>query len=305
MLPADTSRGGAVAHGGAVRVALVALFCAALGVGFSPIFVRLSELAPSATGFHRVFLALPALWLWSAVEGRRRPARRRPASLAEHAWLAFAGVLFAGDLGFWHWSLQFTSVANSTLLANLAPIVVTIGAFVLFGERVSRTFLLGLVLAIAGAFVLMGESLGLSPTTLLGDALGLVTALFLGSYILLVSRLRARFSAASIMLWSTAATAMVLGPVALASGESLMATSLWGWAVLLGLALVVHAGAQGLLAYALAHLPAAFSAVALLFEPVAAAGLAWVLLGESLSRWQMAGAGAVLAGIVLARRGSR
>ena len=35
------------------------------------------------------------------------------------------GVAFAGDLAFWHWSIRYTSVANSTLLANLATLFVT------------------------------------------------------------------------------------------------------------------------------------------------------------------------------------
>ncbi|HSK38859.1 MAG TPA: EamA family transporter, partial [Arenibaculum sp.] len=66
-----------------------------------------------------------------------------------------------------------------------------------------------------------------------------------------------------------------------------------------------HAGGQSLIAYALAHLPAAFSSVSLLLQPAAAAILAWALLGEALGPWQAAGAVIVLAGIFLARRGSR
>lgn len=74
---------------------------------------------------------------------------------------------------------------------------------------------------------------------------------------------------------------------------------------LVGLAWISHAAGQGLIAYALAHLPAAFSSVSLLFQPVMAALFAWILLSESLSPLQIAGAAVVLAGIYLARRGSR
>ena len=62
---------------------------------------------------------------------------------------------------------------------------------------------------------------------------------------------------------------------------------------------------QGLIAYALAHLPAAFSSVSLLLQPVMAAIFAWLLLAEPLSPLQFAGGAVVLAGIYLARRGSR
>ena len=97
---------------------------------------------------------------------------------------------------------------------------------------------------------------------------------------------------------------MLLFPVALASGEALLPTSASGWLVLVGLAWISHCAGQGLIAYSLAHLPAAFSSVSLLFQPVMAAIFAWVLLSEPLTPLQMAGGLVVLAGIYLARRGS-
>ncbi len=305
-LPTDDRKAAAVDHR-AVRIAVAALVVGALALGFSPILVRLSELGPTATGFHRVFLALPALWVWTVLASRRAAPEPdpRPVGRRDFALMALAGVFFAGDLGFWHWSLQFTSVANSTLLANFAPIFVTVGAFVIFGERVSRTFMVGMALAFLGAGVLMGESFAFNLTNLFGDALGVITAMFLGAYILTVGRLRARVSTAVIMLCSSAVTAIVLLPLTVIGGEGLIAATAWGWTVLVGLALIAHAGGQGLFAYALAHLPVAFSSVGLLLEPVAAAVLAWIILGEDLSGWQGVGAIAVLAGILLARRGSR
>ena len=45
----------------------------------------------------------------------------------------------AGDLAFWHWSIVLTSVANSTLLANCAPIFVTLAAWAFFRRPELRT----------------------------------------------------------------------------------------------------------------------------------------------------------------------
>ena len=102
---------------GPARFALLALFAGATGIACSPIFVRLSELGPSATAFHRVFLALPLLWLWLALEPRGRTKAHRTGR--SDGWLLIlAGVLFAGDLGVWHWSIAYTSVANATLFAT-------------------------------------------------------------------------------------------------------------------------------------------------------------------------------------------
>ena len=285
------------------RLALVALLSGAVGIAFAPIFVRLSELGPSATAFYRLLFALPVLWAWMLWSERRGAAR--PATRHDYWHLLLAGLFFAGDLAFWHWSIRFTTVANATLLANFAPIFVTIAGYVLFRERVSRTFLAGMGLALAGACVLMGRSVTLSPTHLFGDALGLITAMFYAAYIVSVGRLRARFSAATVMAWSGVVTCAALLPIALASGESLVAQTATGWAVLAGLALVSHAGGQSLIAVALAHLPAAFSSVSLLLQPAIAAVLAWVLLGEALGPWQLLGALVILVGIATARRGSR
>ncbi|MGQ9365943.1 DMT family transporter [Azospirillum sp. A39] len=289
----------------AQRIALVALLAGALGIAFAPIFVRLSEVGPSATAFWRLAFALPALLLWMRLEPRQGTRARRPAGLRDHLRLTTAGLFFAGDLAVWHWSIQYTSVANSTLLANFAPIFVTLVSWLVFKERFSRTFVLGLALALGGAVVLMSRSLQLSLDAAFGDALGLLTAVFYGGYILAVGRLRAEFSTATIMTWSGVVTALALLPVALLSGESLIAPTAAGWAVLVALALVSHAGGQSLIAYALAHLPAAFSSVSLLFQPAAAAVFAWILLDEPLGPWQALGAAVILAGILLARRGSR
>jgi len=79
-----------------------------------------------------------------------------------------------------------------------------------------------------------------------------------------------------------------------------------GWAVLLAVALVSQQVlGQSLVAYALAGLPAAFSSVALLLQPMIAAALAWAILGEALGLWQTAGGAVVLAAVVLARSASR
>jgi drug/metabolite transporter (DMT)-like permease len=161
-----------------------------------------------------------------------------------------------------------------------------------------------MMLAIAGAVILMGESLNLGASHLLGDALALATALFYAGYIVVVGRLRARHGTAKIMAWSGLVTCAALLPVAWLSGESLWASSAQAWMVLAALGLFSHALGQSLIAYALAHLPAAFSSVALLLQPAVAALLAWVLLAEPLGPWQAAGAAIILAGIAFARRDS-
>lgn len=269
----------------------------------SPIFVRVSETGPTATAFWRVALALPVLWPLYALYGRRAAP---DASEVRTRWLLFAaGLAFSGDLFFWHFSVKFTSVANSTLLANLAAIFVTLAAWLLFRQKPSRLFLAGLVTALAGVGMLVSTSMKFSSTALLGDAFGVITALFYAWYLLTVKGLRDRGAGTlRLMAVTTAITALVLLPVALATGEQMLPVSAAGWWKLVGIALISHACGQGLIAYALAHLPASFSSVSLLLQPVMAGVFAWVLLGEPLVALQIAGGVVVLVGIYVARRGS-
>ena len=272
-----------------------------MGIAFSPIFVRLSEIGPIATAVHRVTLALPPLFLLAAID---RGAQRRPARRSDVVGLGLAGFFFAGDLAFWHLSVLYTSVANATLFANFASIWVTLAGWLFFGERYTRTFLGGMGLGLAGAVVLMGGSMTVSTTHLLGDGLGIVTAMFYAGYILVLARLRQVFSATTIMAWSSIVSGILLLILALLVGEDLLASTVRGWAVLLGLAWISHAGGQTLIAQALAHLPPAFSSVTLLIQPVTAALLGWLLLAEPLGPVQALGGALVLAGIWTARRGS-
>lgn len=292
-----------IAAGRHQALALAALFAGATCIGTSALFVKVSEAGPIATGFWRIFLALPFLWVW-ALAAARRPAPAATAS-NEHAMMALAGLLFAGDLAVWHWSIKLTSVANATLLANLAPIFVTLGVWLFFRHAVNPTFLTGMATALVGVTLLIGADFGLGGRELAGDALGVVTAMFYGAYQITISRLRARLSTARIMAWSGVTTSVVLLPLALVTGEQLAAVTAAGWAKLIGLALVSQVAGQSLIAYAMAHLPATFSSVGLLLQPVMAAIFAWILLGEDMGALQMAGGATVLAGIWFARQGSR
>jgi drug/metabolite transporter (DMT)-like permease len=283
--------------------ALPALLCGATGIAFAPLFVRFSEIGPSATAFWRLALAWPFLFLWLQIDCQRHPPRKR-ISFSDRKFLALSGLFFAGDLAIWHWSIKFTTVANSTLLANFAPIFVTLAAWFFFRAKITMRFFMGLVIAFGGAFLLMGSSLKLSDRFIFGDILGIATAVFYAGYLLTVNRLRNRFSTARIMAWGGFFCALTLFPIALFSEETLFPATYKGWLVLFGLALISQIGGQGLITYALAYLPAPFASLSLLLQPVLAAVFAWIILKEPVGMLQGLGGVVILSGIITAKRNS-
>jgi drug/metabolite transporter (DMT)-like permease len=108
-----------------------------------------------------------------------------------------------------------------------------------------------------------------------------------------------------IMAWSGVVAAASLLPVAFISGEQFLPGTAAGWIKLFGLALIAQVAGQSLIAHAMADLPATFSSVGLLLQPVMAALFAWALLGESLGALQIAGGILVLIGIRIAHQASR
>ena len=279
-------------------LALIALLAGATCIGTSALFVKVSETGPISTAFWRVFLALPFLWVW-AWSAQRRAAPASPSANPRGLMYA-AGFFFAGDLAVWHSSIILTSVANATLLANLAPIFVTLAAWLLWRKKPTLMFLAGLAAALSGVMLLIGGDFSHGGKAMLGDMLGVVTAMFYAAYQLTVTKLRGTVSTARIMLASSVVTAALLLPIAWLSGETFFPVSATGWAKVFGLALISQVAGQSLIAYAMAHLPATLSSVGLLLQPVMAGLFAWILLGETLGAMAIAGAVLVLIGIRIA-----
>jgi drug/metabolite transporter (DMT)-like permease len=274
--------------------AVAALVAGAVAMGASVLFVRWADVGPYASAFWRVFLALPFLFVWMRLEGNAAWPRLDRA-------LLIAGLMFTGDLFFWHLAILGTTVANATFLATTAPIWVALGAGLVLSEAVGGRILIGLALCMLGGLALLGESYGFAPQRLLGDLFGLATAFFFGAYVLAVRAARARHGAAEVMFVSTAITAVCLFVIAFAFEPRILPQSAQGLGALLALALISQVGGQGLVAVALGTLPATFSALVIFLEAVAAAGFGWLLLNEPLGIVQALGGVLILFGIYIAR----
>jgi drug/metabolite transporter (DMT)-like permease len=282
---------------------LLALLLGGVAIGFSPILVRLSDLAPLASGFWRLGLSVPILGLLALLTA---PTARRGGvafTRTDHLWAIAAGVAYGIDIACWHLALFYTSVTDATLIANLAPLVVTLSAIVLFSERPGPIYYLGFALSIAGAIALvLQKPVGAAPVDrLLGDLLAVGAAITYGAYMLIAGHLRQRHSAQTVVFYTTVVSAAIMLATTLWTGAALLPGSWIGWLVVLGIAVVSHSGGQMLIIYALGHLPASFSSMTQFIQTAVAALAAWIVLNEPLTVLKVLAAVAILAGIIICR----
>lgn len=275
----------------------VALVLGALAMAISPIFVRLADVGPFTSAFWRVFLALPVLWAWMTVAERGQAARPRTFSRPT----IIAGLMFTGDLFFWHLSIVHTTVANATFFATMAPVWVVVFGWLLFREKVSIATLAGLALCLLGGVALVAQSMQVDLARVTGDLFGVGTSVFFGLYFLAVGAARQHAGAARVTFELSLISAVLLFVVALIAEHDFLPHSHGGWAALVAMAWISHAGGQGLLSVALGRLPPIFSSLVIFLESIAAALFAWAILGEAVTAVQGLGGACILLGIWIAR----
>lgn len=240
-------------------------------MGWAGPLVRLSAAPALAIAVWRLLFALAVIGVLGALTGGTRPRGRE--------WLAaiVAGVFLAAH--FWSWiaSVELTSVSSSVALVSMQPVFVAMLSATFLGERPTATQWAGILIAVAGAFVIAWGDFGRGRNALLGDALALSGAVLVSVYYVIGRRLRQRLD-----LWTYTGivygvAALVLLAAALASGVELLHHPGPEWAIFAALAalptLLGHTGAN----YALAHFRAYRVNLALLGEPIIASLLAWGL----------------------------
>jgi drug/metabolite transporter (DMT)-like permease len=274
-----------------------ALAAGVLCIAWSAIFVRWTEMPGPASAFYRMLI--PAvLLLPSWFIGPNSPRVSRKTLMV----IAVGGVFFALDLAFFNTSILQTSAANATLLGNNTPVFVGLLSWLIFRQRPSRNFWLGLLLAIAGCTVIVSGDLAKHFNLGWGDAMALAASACFAVYMLATERVRITTSTLAFLRLAMISSAIFLFIINLALGISLKVPSGRSWAALFGLGLVSQLGGYLALTYALGHLPATAASISLLSQGPLTAVLAAFILLEPLSTPQIIGGALVLAGVGLANR---
>ena len=280
------------------RPRLAALLGAAC-ISFSGIFYRYAEVSPSTGTVFRALFGLPLLILVGLAEQRRYGGL--PSTTIRLA--AIAGLFFAGDLLLWHHAIEAVGAGLATVLGNLQVIVVGIVAWLLLGERPSRSTLLALPVVLVGVLLISGavgaDAYGADPA--LGVVLGIGTALCYAGYLLVIRRgLRDPRRPAGPVAVATVFVALAASIVGVVGGDfdPTPPIASLGWLAVLGV--TSQSAGYLLISISLPRLPAVITSIILLAQPVMTVILSTVLLGETPSVTQLLGVVFVIGGIAAA-----
>jgi drug/metabolite transporter (DMT)-like permease len=290
-------------------IGLTTLFLAILALSFAAIFIKLSEreLGPVATIFNRFWVATLILGFGNVVKTLSErhshdfSLQKQHYTVSDLVLLLVMSCFFSGTLITWAWSLTQTSVANSNLLHNVTPLFTTLMGWLFLRQCFEGRFLVGMVLAISGSILIGIGDLQLSSDNFTGDSLAILSAVFSAANLLTVEKLRAKFSATTILLWCSFFGALLTFPIVLLTEDVLFPYSWAGWLAIIAQALVCQVLGQSLQAYNLKQFSSGFVAVFLLLDPVITAILAWVIFSEQLSPLNWLAFSVVLTGIYLAK----
>lgn len=267
-------------------------------ISLSGVFVKLVEVEPTTSAFWRMLFGGLVL---AVITLTRRESLWFGARFMLPA--ALAALWFAGDLYFWHRSILYVGPGLATLLANFQVFLLALAGFLFYREQPGMRLVVAIPLAFAGLVLLvLPEWLSLGSDYRLGVVFGLVTAICYAGYTLTLRDSRRGGSAASNyanMAVLSLACAAVLGPIALAGGESL-AIPTWqdfGW--LLAYGVVAQLLGWVLISHSLPSLNASTVGLILLLQPVGAFVWDFLLFERRLELAQFAGGALTLVAIYL------
>ncbi|PLR91975.1 DMT family transporter [Bacillus sp. T33-2] len=272
------------------------LALAVISVSTSAIFVKLSTAPSGVIAFYRLFfsvLLMAPVFLIKYVS--------ELSLITKRDWLysIIAGIFLAFHFILWFESLNFTSVASSTVLVTLQPLFAFAGTYLFFKERSSFKAILCGALAITGSIVISWGDFKISGTALFGDMLALVACALITAYLLFGQTVRKRLSLITYTFVVYFISAVVLFIYVLMVGYPLLHYPSNDWFYFLMLAIIPNLFGHTLFNWSLKWLSTSTISMAILFEPVGAAILAYYFLDESLIWTQVVGGAIVIIGITL------
>lgn len=269
----------------------------AIAVSTSAVFVKLADQAPAGiTAAYRLLFAV--LIMLPIVLTKYRHEFRL---IGKKDWILsiISGVFLALHFILWFESLNYTSVASSTVLVTMQPVFAFIGTYLLFQERFSYAAIISMVITLIGGFIISWGDFQVSGMALFGDILALLGAITVTIYFLLGQTARKRLSLITytFIVYGVGAVTLVL--YNLIVQNSFVSYPADHWWVFIGLAIIPTFFGHTLFNWALKWISSASVSMATMFEPIGATILAYFILGESITWSQFLGGAIVLFGLYL------
>ncbi|MBA8884216.1 DMT family transporter [Dokdonella fugitiva] len=249
------------------RRALLQMIVGAVAISTTSLFVKIAHVGPTMSGFYR--MGFGGLMLLGGLVALGQWRRLR---LAEVGWLLVPGAAFAIDLVMWHRSILYVGPGLATLLGNFQVFLMALAGWLIYRERLGWHFLAGIVLAFVGLYLLVGlDWSAVGAQYRLGVVLGAVTGVAYAVYMLSTRHAQraghVKLAPAQLLCVSSLLSAVVLGVVAAAEGESFVIPDAQSWSALLGLAFFGQVFGWVLLTRAMPQLPASTIGLLLLLQP--------------------------------------
>jgi len=267
-----------------------------IAVSMSAIFVKLANADAGVIAFYRMFfsvLIMAPVFFWKYTAEIKRLTKR------DWVFSGIAGIFLALHFILWFESLNYTSVASSTVLVTLQPLFAFIGTYFFFKERLSIKTISSGVIAIGGSILISWGDFKISGTALYGDMLALIACALVTAYLLFGQDVRKRLSLVTYTFVVYGISTFTLFFYVLLKGESFgpYPANDWVWFILL--AIVPNLLGHTLFNWSLKYVSTNVISIAILFEPIGAAILAFYVFNEHLISSQVIGGFIVISGILL------
>jgi len=267
-----------------------------VSVSMSAIFVKLASSEAGIIAFYRMLfsvLIMAPLFLGKYT--------KELMTLRGRDWLfsSLAGIFLAFHFILWFESLNYTSVASSTVLVTLQPLFAFVGTYFFFKEKITMKTIVAGAIAIVGSILISWGDFKVSGSAFYGDVLALIACALATAYFLLGQDVRKRLSLMTYTMVVYVVSTITLFIYVIVKGESFGPYSSMDWLWFFLLALLPNLFGHTLFNWSIKYVSTNVISIAILFEPVGAAILALIIFNEYLIVTQIMGGLIVLAGILL------
>lgn len=267
-----------------------------ISISLSAILVKLANADAGVIAFYRMLfsvLIMSPVFLWKYMHEIKLLTKR------DWFFSSIAGIFLAFHFILWFESLHYTSVASSTVLVTLQPLFAFIGTYLLFKEHLPLKTIISGLIAIVGSILISWGDFKVSGTALYGDILALIACALVTGYLLFGQDVRQRISLITYTMVVYTSSTLCLFFYVLIKGESFGPYPLIDWVWFLLLAIIPNLLGHTLFNWALKWVSTNVISVAVLFEPIGAAILAFFIFEEHLISTQILGGIIVVIGILL------